>query len=188
MKSYSRVHLLLYLITTIFIYLLLTTCGSQPDRPNCFVWLKKASAVGSWQRISLKRYQGEELYDIINGAATLYLDHGLTKGIQAVYNTKDKKECEIFIHEFAHQDSVKKMFDNQEENLSNLVTIDGYDPQFIKASPAIGATFIFGRNSQYYFELNVSGFQDRKSMVSSVAPFLQNLMEGSNLRVALVYI
>ncbi len=175
MKSYLRVHLLLYLIITIFIYLLLTIGCSQSDRPNLVKWLKKSSAVGSWQRISLKQYQGEELYDIINGGATLYLDHGLSKGIQAVYNTKDKKECEIFIHEFAHQDSVKKLFDNQEENLGNLVTIDGYDPQFIKAFPAIGATLIFGRNRQYYFELTVSGFQDHKSMVSSVAPFLQNL-------------
>jgi hypothetical protein len=133
---------------------------------------------GPWKRTEIKRYNKDELYSIIDGGATLYLDHGLKNGIYIVSRTNDGKEYELFVHSFPDKNSVMNLFLWKADNLSKVIAVEGYDFRKVRVSPAIGAILIFGIKGHYYFELNVSGFANTESAVHSVRHLLEQLIRG----------
>lgn len=162
-----------FLITVILTTLFM--CSKGRDEASILTWFRDTPTVGCWQRTQIQQYRGEELYDIINGGATLYLDHGLSKGVRTTYNTPDGKECEVFYHVLKDRAAAQKLFVVQKKNLSRVTAIDGYGPDKVQVSKTIGATLIFGWQGRSFYELNVSGCKNFRSVVNSAEPFLTQL-------------
>jgi hypothetical protein len=152
--------------------LILSICCQNKDGNTLLEWFANTSVVDDWQRMEVQKFRGDELYKIINGGATLYLDHGLSHGIRVQYGTTDGKENEVFYYVLKDTASAQKLFTVIQENLSRIEVIDGYDAEKIKVSKTIGATLIFGWKGRCFFELNVSGFNNYEDAISKGKPFL----------------
>ena len=159
------------LMITLSILMLTTGCPNK-DGTTTLAWLENTSVIDVWRRTEIQKFKGEELYGIINGGASLYLENGLSHGIRAQYSTTKSQECELFFYVLADSLSAQKLFQEKQEELSHVDAIDGYIEEKMMVSKTIGATLIFGWNGHGLLEMNVSGFHKYQEALSSAKPFL----------------
>ncbi len=172
-------HLLVILITLLST-ILAACCKKDPTvkkaGQSLLTVIESATEVGQWRRIEINPFQGEELFDLIDGGASVYLGCGLTRGIRAEYISPDSNECEIFAYEASEIDSVNNFFIRQIEDQDKVFAIEGYNTSQVKAAQFIGAILVFVKNGKSYFEMSISGYEDRKNAEAAAKVFLALLI------------
>jgi hypothetical protein len=151
--------------------------GPDTDEGLKLSFFERAPVIGEWKRQSVERFDASGLFGIINGGAELYIKHGLTDGVYATYSTTGDQVCELFVERYKTEQSVEDLFTVIKANSSNIASVDGYLDNKVLASSALGSVLVFGRSGRYYFEIVVSGVENKDEGIKKVRTILDLLLQ-----------
>lgn len=105
---------------------------------------------------SYRVFDAEGLFEIINGGAPEYIDHGLIKGITQQVVSSDSMTIELFAEDFGSPEKAQAMYIIKKE-VNEGADSDTSDNHRFVISKVIGGFWCFGTIGKYYFEVTISG-------------------------------
>ena len=135
--------------------------------------------VSSWveQKDVTKRFPAKGLFEITNGGAVEYIDHGLLEGIHQQFTNKDGKTVEVFVEDFGTPAKSLAMLNLKKQSFTETTPMTALPKVQGFTSKAIGAVIVAASMENIYVELTASGFSEDKESEDVAAAFL-NYYQG----------
>jgi hypothetical protein len=148
-------------VTCIFT-LVAFTCACFAAKTVSLEKFRIQSQVPHWTE-DIKSYQhfgAKELFSIIDGGASEYIDNGMKQGFFQRLLGPDSATVELYAEDFGSDKNAKKMV------AAKLLSYSGDSPSVVSDSSGlvvrevIGGWWACGAMSHYYFELTLMGIKD----------------------------
>ena len=117
-------------------------------------------------------FDPDQLYDIINGGADLYIDKGLKRGGYQKLLRDDSLQCEIFVEDFGSPENAEIIFTATTETATGSLKIGSGNDERMRVKEFIGGILVYMHFENYYFEISVSGFDTTEEAGVGVKPFI----------------
>lgn len=119
-----------------------------------------------------RKFGSEELYDIINGGAEIYINEGLQKGIHQRLINNDDYQCEIFVEDYGSSENASNIFITTTETNSYSPKFYNGDIAHIRMKEFIGGILLYLQHENYYLEISISGFDTIEDAITNIKPFI----------------
>jgi hypothetical protein len=138
---------------------------------------KVTDELSGWtgQAGSYREFDPASLYEIIDGGAVPYERLGLVEGITQVLQN-NTKTISVFAEDFGTADNSLAIFNDKTGSLTQKLTITPYAQTMAIGFPLLGGIAAYAHDRKYYFELNLTGYDDNESAVTDASLFLQTLI------------
>jgi hypothetical protein len=119
-----------------------------------------------------KRFDAKKLFELIDGGAPAYNEHGLVEGIHQMLVGNDKKELEVFAEDFGSPDSAASMLAHKKTSLGHTGPFAGIDSTRAFVYDVLGGYCVYMVIGRFYFELLLTGVTDRSVALGEVTRFV----------------
>jgi hypothetical protein len=162
------------------------------DTVNVVLWdisFRLSDEISGWidQPEYFASFDTAQLYILINGGATSYIEEGLVDGIFQILNNGTDNTCDIFLYHFGTSQKAQVMFAKKKEWISSKVLVTGYDESIVVGDEFLGGAVIYAHFGKFELELSLSGYSDIEQLKTAAKLFLQvyeiiisNIDSGSN--------
>lgn len=141
--------------------------------------LRIGGQVSGWneEKKAFVKFNGEKLFELIDGGAPQYIDKGLQVGIfQRLANAKGAT-IELYAEDFGSPSNAQAMYAEKIQNLSGVQPLAGFDSTRISYSTVIGGYQVYACMDRFYFELTLMGMADAAlGEIGKVLHWLQGQM------------
>lgn len=167
-----------YLSKRVWIY-------KETEKVKCILWEKKyllTSEIPDWQDLpeTFSSYDTSQLYDLIDGGATLYNEFGLNDGFYYELEKKSDQNCAIHIMNFGNAQNSQSIYEEQKGIISSPVAIPGFSESIALGDELLGGAIIFAHFNRFYLELSFTGYNSSEEVKADARQFLekyQSIME-----------
>jgi hypothetical protein len=173
MKLKNTVHTCLVLLS-IF---MLTIQNAKSEDSTSFVQLRKtAVSIPGWieQKEHYRHFNAEELFDIIDGGATEYVQQGLKSGIVILLTNKGKS-LEIFFEDFGTSIQAMNMASSKEKSSDRFKKISQDNKSIAICEQVIGGCIVYWAKSKYYIEMTLTGYNSLEEALCDAKVFVNSL-------------
>ena len=118
-------------------------------------------------------YDTAQLYDLIDGGATLYNEHGLIDGITQYFTKGNDKICQILVNNFGSAQKSRDMHKYRNESVSSEVKVPGYDESTAIGDKILGGIDVYARFDRFNIELSLRGYTSIESAATDAKLFIQ---------------
>ncbi len=167
------------LITTLIVSLSLFHCdegGSNPDPSGGSIKVKElrlSNEVSGWTEMqgSYIEFDPTNMFNLIDGGVTPYIDGGLVEGIRQVFNfshNSETFELTVDMEDFSTQNKAQAIFNTiTKDVIVDSIVVPSYDPGVALGSfnEIGGEITIFTHIDKFYFELKCNNFGNFKDVV-----------------------
>lgn len=129
----------------------------------------------------IKEFGPEELYDIINGGADVYVNKGLLKGMHQTVVKEGGHQCEIFVEDYGSPEKTKDIFAVTTETASDSLKLSTGDHQRIRIKEFLGGILVYMHHDNFYFEISLSGYTAAEKAVGDAecfVDFFEKILSG----------
>jgi len=172
MKLLKRVEIITVFLTILILVSTSYSADKNGFSPSRFQITDKKIRGWVADENGYKEFGPEELFDIINGGAEIYVNQGLQKGIYQRLIKGNKYQCEIFVEDYGSSKNAKNVFVTTTETASDPPKLNAGNSDRIKIKEFIGGILIYLHRKNYYFEISVSGFDTFENAITNVEPFI----------------
>ena len=124
-----------------------------------------------------KEFGPDDLYDLINGGADIYIDKGLQKGSYQKLLQDDSYQCEILVEDFGSSENARNIFAATTETAVSSLKFGPGSNEHLRIKEFIGGLLVYMYHDNYYFEISASGFDTVEEAGTAVKPFI-NFFNG----------
>jgi len=123
---------------------------------------KIQNQIAGWvdDHTSHKAFTPEQLFGIIDGGASEYIDNGMQKGFFQRLKGPDSATMELFAEDFGSAENAQKIRAIKRMVFSDSQSIKNSDTSGIVVNEVIGGLWACGIVGRFYFELTLMGIKD----------------------------
>jgi hypothetical protein len=118
-------------------------------------------------------YDTAQLYDLIDGGATLYNEYGLNDGITQYFTGGNDKICQIMANNFGSTQKSMDMYKYQKESVSSEVRIPDFDISIAIGDETLGGIDVYTSFDRFNIELSFRGYTNTQSAASDATLFIR---------------
>jgi len=135
------------------------------------------SDISGWKTPPGESYKilvGDEWYGYIDGGAPVYLNNGMIEGgVQKIHGAS-LQSAEIWVMDFGTAQNAEKMFADEKAQISDARTLPSFDAGVaVFDNGASDGGTAHAHFSNFYFQIALSGFNDKLQAVQSADLFLR---------------
>lgn len=147
------------------------TMGAMPT----LSMFRAADQLPGWKEESgtYKEFDPAGLYDIIDGGADFYIDFGLKNGIYQRLKGTGDRQCDMFVEDFGTAENAQKIFNAKKKDIAEPEEIDGFNDSMVVAEVVIGGVNALVRKGNFYFEVLLTGFDDKKRVLEEAGSIVR---------------
>lgn len=129
------------------------------DTLSCYFRLPEEKG---WRELSngFHPFDTTRLYDLIDGGAVLYIQHGLLHGIYHRMQQEDGRRYDALVMEFVTPEKASAMYREQKKLTGSDLQVGTFDTTEVCASDVLSGICIYGYFASVYFELTLTGYKD----------------------------
>jgi len=136
--------------------------------------LRLSEAPGGWseRKNSFLAFDGNSLFEIIDGAAPEYIEHGLLNGFRQELERKSGGAAEVFVEDLGDSVRAAGMYAGKRAGLSGTTSVPGLDSTAACAFPGVGGVSVYAWHGRYYIEMVLTGIADLDVALARAAELL----------------
>jgi hypothetical protein len=132
------------------------------------------NAVPGWREDSAAymTFDTAKLYLLIDGGASLYINHGLINGIHQLFHFDTLYDLIIYAEDFGTPANTRATLTAAKAKYAADQTVPGYPDTTAIASVNLGGCTVYSRFKNFYVELLFSGYSDFQKALQDAGFFL----------------
>lgn len=114
-----------------------------------------------WREQQYTEYDSTSFFQLINGGAQFYDDHGLVSGTyQDLRDDSLERICELFVMDFGSAAAAKHVFEEKKTTMSQITQLGDYPQTTAMKMTHLSGIQGYAHFGQHYFEVLLSGYSD----------------------------
>jgi hypothetical protein len=150
------------------------SCNEKPIGRDVMS-LRLTNQINGWTEVPDGGYfpfaDFSRMYDVINGAASLYDAHGVRSGFLQAMKDVSGKEITMLVCDFVMEESAQTMFTAKDTTIASPLSVGTFNQNTVVAAGTLGGIMAYGHCGRFYYELSFTGYAVSDSALPDASEF-----------------